>query len=143
MERFFRERDGNETNPSGKRGKSGCDSVTGLLYQPPMADFLTALNSAPLLTDGAMGSYLFELTGRLPEANHVYEAFNADQPELIRRVHRDHLTAGARCLKTNTFGANRRQLQSFGLEHRVAELNRVRRRCPCCPTSEPPPGSGR
>ena len=48
-----------------------------------MADFLTTLNSAPLLTDGAMGSYLFELTGRLPEANHVYEAFNADQPELI------------------------------------------------------------
>jgi len=72
-----------------------------------------------------MGSYLFELTGRLPEANHVYEAFNADQPELIRRVHRDYLAAGARCLKTNTFGANRRQLQSFGLEQRVAELNRA------------------
>ena len=108
-----------------KGGKSGFDSVAGLLYQTPMADFLTALNSAPLLTDGAMGSYLFELTGRLPEANHVYEAFNADQPDLIRRVHRDYLTAGARCLKTNTFGANRRQLQSFGLEHRVAELNRA------------------
>jgi homocysteine S-methyltransferase len=90
-----------------------------------MADFLTTLNATPLLTDGAMGSYLFELTGRLPEANHVYEAFNADQPDLIRRVHRDYLTAGARCLKTNTFGANRRQLQSFGLEQRVAELNRA------------------
>jgi len=90
-----------------------------------MPDFLTTLNSAPLLTDGAMGSYLFELTGRLPEANHVYEAFNADQPELIRRVHCDYLAAGARCLKTNTFGANRRQLQSFGLERRVAELNRA------------------
>ena len=48
-----------------------------------MADFLTALKSQPLLTDGAMGSYLFELTGRLSETNHVYEAFNADQPELI------------------------------------------------------------
>ena len=90
-----------------------------------MADFVTTLNSMPLLADGAMGSYLFELTGRLPEANHVYEAFNADQPELIRRVHRDYLAAGARCLKTNTFGANRRQLQSFGLEHRVVELNRA------------------
>jgi homocysteine S-methyltransferase len=90
-----------------------------------MADFLATLKATPLLTDGAMGSYLFELTGRLPETNHVYEAFNADQPELIRRVHRDYLTAGARCLKTNTFGANRRQLKSFGLEHRVAELNRA------------------
>ena len=108
-----------------KRDKSGFDSAGGFLYQPPMPDFLTTLKATPLLADGAMGSYLFELTGRLPEANHVYEAFNADQPELIRRVHRDYLTAGARCLKTNTFGANRRQLQSFGLEHRVAELNRA------------------
>jgi len=90
-----------------------------------MTDFLTALKSEPLLTDGAMGSYLFELTGRLSEANHVYEAFNVDQPELIRRVHGDYLAAGARCLKTNTFGANRRQLQPFGLEGRIAGLNRA------------------
>jgi len=90
-----------------------------------MADFLTTLKSQPLLADGAMGSYLFELTGRLSETNHVYEAFNVDQPDLIRRVHRDYLAAGAQCLKTNTFGANRHQLRQFGLEHRVAELNRA------------------
>ena len=90
-----------------------------------MADFLTTLKSQPLLTDGAMGSYLFELTGRLSETNHVYEAFTVDQPDLIRRVHRDYLAAGARCLKTNTFGANRLQLKQFGMEHRVAELNRA------------------
>ena len=90
-----------------------------------MADFLTTLRTQPLLTDGAMGSYLFELTGRLSEANHVYEAFNADQPDLIRRVHRDYLAAGARCLKTNTFGANQQQLQSVGLERRIVELNRA------------------
>ncbi len=90
-----------------------------------MADFLSTLRERPLLTDGAMGSYLFSLTGRLSEMNHVYEAFNADQPDLIRRVHGDYLAAGARCLKTNTFGANRRQLQQFGLQGRVAELNRA------------------
>ncbi|MEI8315631.1 MAG: bifunctional homocysteine S-methyltransferase/methylenetetrahydrofolate reductase [Verrucomicrobiota bacterium] len=88
-----------------------------------MADFLTTLKTQPLLTDGAMGSYLFELSGRLSEANHVYESFNVDQPDLIRRVHRDYLAAGAQCLKTNTFGANRYQLRQFGMEHRVAELN--------------------
>ena len=90
-----------------------------------MADFLTTLKSQPLLTDGAMGSYLFELTGRLSEANHVYESFNVDQPDLIRRVHRDYLAAGAQCLKTNTFGANRYQLRQFGMEQRVAELNKA------------------
>jgi len=90
-----------------------------------MTDFLTTLKSQPLLTDGAMGSYLFELTGRLSETNHVYEAFNVEQPELIRKVHLAYLAAGARCLKTNTFGANRRQLQAVGLEDRVAPLNRA------------------
>jgi homocysteine S-methyltransferase len=90
-----------------------------------MADFLTTLKSHTLLTDGAMGSYLFELTGRLSEANHVYEAFNLEQPELIQKVHLAYLAAGARCLKTNTFGANRRQLSEYGLDDRVAALNRA------------------
>jgi methionine synthase / methylenetetrahydrofolate reductase(NADPH) len=90
-----------------------------------MNDFLTTLKTTALLADGAMGSYLFERTGRLSELNHVYETFNADQPDLIREVHLAYLTAGARCLKTNTFGANREALRLFGLEHRVAELNRA------------------
>ncbi len=90
-----------------------------------MTGFLNALNSQPLLADGSTGSYLFELTGRLSETNHVYEAFNVEQPELIQKVHLAYLAAGARCLKTNTFGANRRQLLPFGLEDRVASLNRA------------------
>jgi homocysteine S-methyltransferase len=102
-----------------------------------MADFITTLKSQPLLTDGAMGSYLFELTGRLSEANHVYESFNVDQPDLVRRVHRDYLAAGAQCLKTNTFGANRHQLQQFGLENRVAALNSAGVRLAREATTEP------
>lgn len=90
-----------------------------------MADFLSTLRAQALLTDGAMGSLLFNLTGRLSETNHVYEAFNVDQPELIRRIHRDYLAAGAQCLKTNTFGANRRQLRPCGLENRGGEINRA------------------
>lgn len=90
-----------------------------------MSDFLAALSSRPLLSDGAMGSYLFTLTGRLSEANHVYEAFNLDRPDLVRQVHRDYLAAGARGLKTNTFGANFAQLRQFGLQNRVDEINRA------------------
>ncbi len=89
-----------------------------------MADFLSTLKSQALLADGAMGSYLFALTGRLSEANHVYEAFNLDQPEMIQKVHLAYLTAGARCLKTNTFGANRQQLLPFGMQDRIASINR-------------------
>ncbi len=90
-----------------------------------MADFLTTLQSQPLLADGAMGSYLFELTGRLSETNHVYEAFNLEQPELIQKVHLAYLSAGAQCLKTNTFGANRQQLAQFGLDGKTAAVNRA------------------
>ena len=88
-----------------------------------MSDFLTTLKSTVLLADGAMGSLLFERTARLSETNHVYESFNADRPDLIAEVHLAYLAAGARCLKTNTFGANREALRAYGLETRVAEFN--------------------
>jgi homocysteine S-methyltransferase len=71
-----------------------------------------------------MGSYLFELTGRLSEANHVYESFNVDQPGLIEKVHLAYLNAGSQCLATNTFGANGGKLEEYGLGQRVAQLNR-------------------
>ena len=71
-----------------------------------MSEFLATMRPAPLLSDGAMGSYIFELTGRLSERNHVYESLSADTPELIRGIHLAYLQAGARCVTTNTFGAN-------------------------------------
>lgn len=88
-----------------------------------MSEFLDSLTAAPLLADGAMGSLLFATTGRLSEPNHVYEAFNADRPDLVLQVHLAYLQAGARCLTTNTFGAHRQHLEPLGLGPRVAELN--------------------
>ena len=88
-----------------------------------MSRFLDALRAGTVLADGAMGSYIFELTGRLSESNHVYEAFSVDRPEVIRETHRAYLNAGSRCLTTNTFGANRSCLAAFGLEDRAAELS--------------------
>ena len=90
-----------------------------------MTDFMTALRAGPLLADGAMGSYLFERTGRLSEDNHVYEALNVENPDLIRGVHLEYLQAGAHCLTTNTFGANRTHLAHVGMGERVDELNRA------------------
>lgn len=76
------------------------------------------------MADGATGSYLFWRTGRLSERNHVYEALNLDQPELVEEVHLAYLRAGAQCLTTNTFGANLAHLQAFGEEGRLEEINR-------------------
>ena len=90
-----------------------------------MNGFLAAMQPRPLLSDGAMGSYIFELTGRLSEANHVYESLSVDAPELIQGIHLAYLQAGARCVTTNTFGANPSHLAQFDLANRVEELNRA------------------
>lgn len=88
-----------------------------------MSDFITDLLITPLLADGAYGSYLFERTGRLSEANHVYEALNVANPDAIRDIHIAYLQAGARCLTTNTFGANSAYLELMGEGGRVTEIN--------------------
>ncbi len=88
-----------------------------------MSQFVDSLLAAPLLADGAMGSLLFANTGRLSEPNHVYEAFNADRPDLVLQVHLAYLQAGARCLTTNTFGAHGDHLGPLGLGPRAAELS--------------------
>lgn len=90
-----------------------------------MSEFLQTLERGTLLADGATGSFLFERTGRLSEANHLYEALNRDRPELIREVHFAYLQAGARCLTTNTFSANRTQLEKVGEADQVIALNRA------------------
>jgi homocysteine S-methyltransferase len=47
----------------------------------------------------------------------------ASQPELVTQVHRDYLAAGARLIRTHSFGANAARLAQWGLEGRVSELN--------------------
>ena len=71
-----------------------------------MQPFLAALHHRPLLADGALGSYLFALTGRVSEQNHLYEAFNLTRPALVRQLHLEYLQAGAQCLTSNSFAAN-------------------------------------
>ena len=112
-----------------------------------MTPFLEALRVGPLLADGAMGSYLFELTGRLSEENHVYEAFGADRPEVLRQVGLAYLQAGSRCLTTNTFAGNRACLAASRprAPHRRAERRgggrRPRRRRRVLPGRRPGPGA--
>ncbi|MBQ1235886.1 MAG: homocysteine S-methyltransferase family protein, partial [Oscillospiraceae bacterium] len=55
---------------------------------------------APLLLDGAMGTYYSSLPGC--EAKRV-EAANIDEPEQISAIHRAYLEAGSKAIKTNTF----------------------------------------
>lgn len=53
------------------------------------------------------------------------ELWNLEHPELIRRVQRAYLDAGAQVLLTNTFGGNRLRLELHGRQDRVDQLNRT------------------
>jgi len=86
---------------------------------------LAALRDGVLLADGATGSLLFELSGRLSERNHVYEALNLENPDLVGQIHGAYLRAGASALKTNTFGANEPSLARLGIVGRADAINRA------------------
>jgi 5-methyltetrahydrofolate--homocysteine methyltransferase len=75
-----------------------------------------------LVGDGAMGTML-QAAG-LP-AGMMPEAWNADNPEAVRQVHRAYLAAGAQIITTNTFGGSRLRLAEAGLAERTVELNRL------------------
>ncbi len=58
-----------------------------------------------LLFDGAMGTLCAE---RIPSSiGTPCELLNLTHPEEITKIHEDYIKAGARAIKTNTFGANR------------------------------------
>ncbi len=58
-----------------------------------------------LLFDGAMGTLCAE---RIPSSiGTPCELLNLSHPEEIAKIHEDYIKAGARAIKTNTFGANR------------------------------------
>lgn len=52
-----------------------------------------------------------------------FEELCVSEPDRIRTIHEQYIGAGARVIKTNTFGANAVRLERFGMEGRVAEVN--------------------
>ncbi len=82
--------------------------------------FLAALDRRVLLADGAMGTLLRD---RGVAASACLDELNLSNPELVRQVHAEYLTAGAEIIETNTFGANRIRLKPFGLVEKAAEIN--------------------
>lgn len=87
-----------------------------------MTTFLEALQSGPLVVDGAMGTQLYE-RGVLFSA--CFEELNLSKPELVRKVHEDYVRAGAQVIETNTFGANAMRLEKHGLSGKVREINQA------------------
>ena len=84
-------------------------------------DFRKEIKRRILVLDGAKGTMLQELglpPGGLPEE------LNLSHPELVAKVHRAYLEAGAEIMVTNSFGGNRVKLSQYGLTGKLEEINR-------------------
>lgn len=74
------------------------------------------------VADGAWGTELFKsgLThGNCPEE------WNLSHPQIVRKIAENYLAAGSDIILTNTFGANRFQLERYGLAEKAREINKT------------------
>src|SRR5262247_3965444 len=85
-----------------------------------MKSFLEAIEQRVLVCDGAMGTMLYSKGVFI---NKSFDALNVAQPDIVLDVHQEYVRAGADVIETNTFGANRIKLGSFGLAGSLHEIN--------------------
>jgi homocysteine S-methyltransferase len=84
------------------------------------APFLARLAERPLLCDGAMGTVLY---GRGVSLDACFDVLNVNEPKMVQGIHAEYIAAGADCIQTNTFGANRFKLGVHGMAASVREIN--------------------
>src|SRR5262249_41485343 len=75
---------------------------------------------APILFDGGMGTQLY--AQGIPYER-CFDELNLLQPDLVQSIHRAYIAAGAEVIETNTFAANRIRLATYGLDHKVRDIN--------------------
>jgi homocysteine S-methyltransferase len=76
----------------------------------------------PLIFDGAMGTMIYSKGVFI---NTCYEQLCVTNPALISQIHEEYVEAGADVIETNSYGANRIKLQSYGLADQLEEINRA------------------
>jgi homocysteine S-methyltransferase len=85
-------------------------------------EFRQLLSQRALVADGAMGTMLYSKGVFI---NRCYDELNLSNPALVKEIHLEYVRAGAEILETNTFGANRARLSSFGLAEQLRPINQA------------------
>lgn len=83
-----------------------------------MATLLETLKTKLLVADGAMGTLLYS-----HGLNQCYEAYNLSHPEEIKSIHQAYIDSGADIIQTNTYGAKRSRLKTYGFGDDVHAIN--------------------
>jgi methionine synthase / methylenetetrahydrofolate reductase(NADPH) len=86
--------------------------------------FLNEMKTRTLIGDGAIGTFLY-----LKGLDRCFEELNLTDPLKVQEVHQAYLQAGAELIQTNTYAANKIKLSRYGLEDKVAMINKAAVSC--------------
>ncbi|MBO0864763.1 MAG: homocysteine S-methyltransferase family protein, partial [Mycobacterium sp.] len=89
-------------------------------------DLLDALSQRVLVGDGAMGTQLQAADLTLDDFRGLEgcnEILNETRPDVIERIHRNYLEAGADAVETNTFGCNLSNLGDYDIADKIRDLS--------------------
>jgi homocysteine S-methyltransferase len=89
---------------------------------------LAALEQQSLVGDGAMGTQLY-YEGY--DFERCYEELNLSNPQLIEKILKSYVQAGAEVIETNSFNANGYKLKKFSLDNKVYALNHAAAKIAC------------
>ena len=91
--------------------------------------FIERLATRVLLCDGGTGTLIqaeeWDVEKDFLGLENCSEILCQTRPDFVRKLHRVYLEAGADCVETNTFGANKVVFAEFDLVERTYELNRL------------------
>lgn len=85
-------------------------------------EFRRQLARRAMVADGAMGTMLY---AKGVFINRCYDELNLTARDLVLEIHQAYRKAGAEILETNTFGANRIRLASYGIADKLEAINRA------------------
>ncbi|MGJ5819742.1 bifunctional homocysteine S-methyltransferase/methylenetetrahydrofolate reductase [Paludibaculum fermentans] len=86
------------------------------------AEFRQLIGLRAVIADGAMGTMLYT---RGVFINRCFDELNLSSGPMVREIHQEYVRAGAEVLETNTFGATRARLSTFGIGDKVEAINRA------------------
>jgi len=82
----------------------------------------------PVIFDGAFGTQVQKANLALADFNgkkECNEILNLTRPDIVQKIHREYIEAGANVIETNTFGANGPKLREQGISDKVYEINKT------------------